>query len=89
MPTKKTSGAGEERERGGFKASRHASKQKKASAAGNKTEQKRAAEDRERAGKAHSAHEGSAFLQGGKIAPRRIDGTESAARDGEADPVAT
>ncbi len=49
------------------------------SAAGNKTEQKRAAEHRESAGAAHTSHEGSRFLQGGRIAPRRIDGTETAA----------
>jgi deoxyhypusine synthase len=68
--------------RGGFKSSRHGDgKQKgsKASAAGPKSAQKRAAEDRERAGKAHTAHEGSKWLQGGAIAPRRIDGSESAA----------
>jgi deoxyhypusine synthase len=52
---------------------------KKSSAAGNKSEQKRAAEDRELTGAAHTAHEGSRFLQGGRIAPRPIDGTETAA----------
>ena len=67
------------RPRGGFKASRHGDGKRKASAAGNKSEQKRAAEDRERAGAAHTAHEGSKWLQGGRIAPRRIDGSESAA----------
>src|SRR5215207_9295722 len=46
---------------------------------GNKSEQKRAAEERERAGAAHTSHEGSKWLQGGRIAPRRIDGSESAA----------
>jgi deoxyhypusine synthase len=51
----------------------------KASAAGNKGEQKRAAEQRERAGQQHTAHDGSRFLQGGRIAPRRIDGSETAA----------
>jgi deoxyhypusine synthase len=51
----------------------------KSSAAGNKSEQKRAAEDREHAGAAHTSHEGSKFLRGGRIAPRRIDGTETAA----------
>ena len=66
----------EVRERGGFKASRHGTK---ASAAGNKTEQKRAAEERESAGQTHTARAASRFLQGGRIAPRRIDGTESAA----------
>src|SRR5215208_4387861 len=69
----------EARPRGGFKSSRHGDGKRNASAAGPKSEQKRAAEDRERAGEAHTAHEGSAFLQGGKIAPRRIDGSESAA----------
>src|SRR5690242_3788883 len=51
----------------------------RASAAGNKSEQKRAAEERERAGKQHTAHETSRFLRGGRIDPRRIDGSESAA----------
>src|SRR5215207_2388406 len=46
---------------------------------GNKSEQKRAAEERERAGAAHTSHEGSKWLQGGRIAPRRIDGSETAA----------
>ena len=51
----------------------------KASAAGNKAEQKRAAEHRESAGQQHTSHEGSKFLRGGRIAPTRIDGTETAA----------
>jgi len=67
------------RPRGGFKSSRHGDGKRKASAAGNKSEQKRAAEERERAGAAHTSHEGSKWLQGGRIAPRRIDGSESAA----------
>ena len=67
------------RERGGFKASRHGDAKGKASAAGNKSEQKRAAEERERGGAGQTAHEGSRFLQGGRIAPRPIDGSESAA----------
>jgi len=67
------------RPRGGFKSSRHADGKRKASAAGNKSEQKRAAEHRERSGAAHTAHAGSKWLQGGRIEPRRIDGTESAA----------
>ncbi|HET9682908.1 MAG TPA: deoxyhypusine synthase [Gemmatimonadaceae bacterium] len=58
--------------------SRSAGKQR-ASAAGNKSEQKRAAEERERAGRQHTAHETSRFLRGGRIEPRRIDGSESAA----------
>jgi deoxyhypusine synthase len=52
---------------------------KKSSAAGPKAHQKRAAEDRERAGTAHTSHEKSKWLQGGRIAPRRIDGSETAA----------
>ena len=63
----------------GFKASRHGDGKRKASAAGNKSEQKRAAEHRERSGAAHTSHEGSKWLQGGRIAPQRIDGSESAA----------
>jgi len=39
-------------------ASKKSSRKPKASAAGNKSEQKRAAEEREDAGKAHTAHEG-------------------------------
>src|SRR5690348_3751513 len=69
----------ESRARGGFKASRHGDGKRKASAAGPKASQKRAAELREHAGEAHTAHEESRWLQGGRIAPRRIDGTESAA----------
>jgi deoxyhypusine synthase len=88
MASKKSSGApkddGSARARGGFKASRHGGKEK-ASAAGNKSEQKRAAEEREHAGGAararaeHTPHERSKFLSGGKIEPRRIDGSETAA----------
>ena len=74
---KKGSGA-EPEKRGGFKASRHG-EGKKASAAGNKAEQKRAAEEREHAGAQHTSHEGSRFLQGRRIDPRRIDGSETAA----------
>src|SRR6476659_5701455 len=51
----------------------------RASAAGNKSQQKRAAEERERAGRQHTSHETSRFLRGGRIDPRRIDGSESAA----------
>src|SRR5688500_18537798 len=54
-------------------------KHSKASASGPKASQKRAAEEREHAGAAHAAHAGSKWLQGGRIEPRRIDGTESAA----------
>jgi deoxyhypusine synthase len=71
----KKSGAGSERERGGFKASRHG----KASAAGPKGQQKLAAEQREKAGVQHTAHESSRFLKGQRIDPRRIDGKESVA----------
>ena len=69
------------RERGGFKSSRHG---KRASAAGPKGEQKRAAEERERAGThapagRHTSHETSRFLRGEPIAPRGIDGRETTA----------
>ncbi len=76
MPTKRNGAGDEGRERGGFKASRHG---RRASAAGPKGEQKRAAEDRERQGKRHTAHEKSRFLQGEPISPRGIDGRETAA----------
>src|SRR5512138_388338 len=49
------------------------------SAAGPKAAQKRAAEERERAGQQHTAHEQSRFLRGERIAPTGISGTESAA----------
>lgn len=70
------------RERGGFKSSRHGSSAagKRASAAGPKGEQKRAAEEREAAGKKHVSVEANRFLRGKKIDPRRIDGTESVAQ---------
>ena len=80
MASKKSTGKQDEgRERGGFKASRHARSTQKASAAGNKSAQKRAAEQREHEGEQHTAHDTSKFLQGGRIAPKRIDGTETAA----------
>jgi deoxyhypusine synthase len=66
------------RERGGFKASRHGDG-KRASAAGNKAEQKRAAEQREAAGRQHTSHEGSRFLKGQRIEPRPITGRETTA----------
>ncbi len=50
---------------------------RKASASGPKAQQKQAAEERERAGAAHTSHEKSRFLRGQRIDPRRIDGTES------------
>ena len=49
----------EARSRGGFKSSRHGDGKRKASAAGPKASQKRAAEQREHAGEAHTAHEES------------------------------
>ena len=79
MAKKKNDSEESARARGGFKASRHGTGKAKASAAGNKGEQKRAAEEREKAGKQHTSHEGSKFLRGGKIEPRRIDGSETAA----------
>src|SRR6185437_14725117 len=63
------------RDRGGFKASRHG----KASAAGPKAQQKAAAEEREKRGVQHTAHETSRFLKGQRIDPRRIDGKETVA----------
>ena len=82
---KKSTGATNGRERGGFKASRHGASRpnavgsKRSSAAGPKAAQKKAAEDRDRAGAAHAAHDSSRFLRGGKIEPLRITGQESAA----------
>jgi deoxyhypusine synthase len=75
MAKKKNEGAG--RERGGFKASRHAPH--RASAAGPKSEQKKAAEAREQAGVRHEAGEKSKYLRGPRIDPRPIDGKETAA----------
>src|SRR5665213_908174 len=54
-------------------------KSKRSSAAGPKAQQKQAAEERERAGAAHTSHEKSRFLRGQRIDPRRIDGSESVA----------
>src|SRR6187549_1932836 len=65
------------RERGGFKASRHGGG--KASAAGPKAAQKRAAEEREKAGQQHTSHEKSKYLRGDRIDPKPIDGQESVA----------
>jgi deoxyhypusine synthase len=62
------------RERGGFKASRHGSK---ASAAGDKSKQKKAAERRESAGAIQRKGIRNPFLRGARIMPRRIDGTET------------
>jgi len=75
---KRTSDVGprnSDRERGGFKASRHG----KASAAGPKGEQKKAAEEREAAGKKHVVAEKSRFLRGEAISPKPINGHESVA----------
>src|SRR4051794_1930205 len=63
------------RDRDGFKSSRHG----KASAAGPKAQQKLAAEEREKRGVQHTAHETSRFLKGQRIDPRRIDGRETIA----------
>ena len=52
---------------------------KRASPAGPKSAQKRAAEDREKSGQQHTSHEKSRFLQGKRIDPRRIDGKETVA----------
>src|SRR6185436_9961301 len=70
--------AAEARERGGFKASRHGTG-KKASAAGPKAEQKRAAEEREKSGTKHSAQEASKYLRGPRIEPKPINGSETTA----------
>src|SRR5438874_13295202 len=64
-----------ERDRGGFKASRHG----KASAAGPKAQQKLAAEQREKHGAQHPAHDASRVRKGQRIAPRRIGGKETVA----------
>jgi deoxyhypusine synthase len=74
MP-KRSKSNGEGRERGGFKSSRHG----KASAAGPKAQQKLAAEEREKRGEQHTAHETSRFLKGQRIDPRRINGKETVA----------
>jgi deoxyhypusine synthase len=49
----------------------------RSSASGPKAQQKQAAEERERAGAAHTSHEKSRFLRGQRIDPRRINGKES------------
>ncbi len=68
-------GGSDGRDRGGSKASRHG----KASASGPKAQQKLAAEQREEAGRQHTAHESSRFLKGQRIDPRRIHGKETVA----------
>ena len=52
---------------------------KRPSAAGPKGEQKRAAEERERAGARHTSHERSKFLRGERIEPKPITGAETTA----------
>jgi deoxyhypusine synthase len=76
MAKKKASSS--DRARGGFKASRHGNG-KRASAAGPKGEQKRAAEEREQAGVQHTSAERSKFLRGPRIDPTPISGRETAA----------
>lgn len=66
------------RERGGFKASRHGDgKAQRASAAGNKAEQKKAAEQREAKSHKVGTKAVSPLLRGKKIDPRKLDGTET------------
>ncbi len=66
------------RDRGGFKASRHGTG-KRASPAGPKAAQKRAAEAREAAGDGRSKAHESRFLRGQAISPSPITGRETAA----------
>jgi deoxyhypusine synthase len=66
------------RERGGFKASRHGTGNR-ASAAGPKAEQKRAAEAREAGGSGHAKGQHSRFLAGEAISPSAITGRETVA----------
>lgn len=69
---------GEDRERGGFKASRHGTgKQQRASAAGDKAAQKRAAEQREAKSAKVGTKAQSSFLRGKRIEPRKLNGRES------------
>ncbi len=77
MAGKKKKSDDQGRPRGGFKTSRHGSG--KASAAGNKSAQKRAAEEREAEGRKHTSHEASRFLRGGRIEPKPITGAETTA----------
>ncbi|MDQ8144473.1 MAG: deoxyhypusine synthase [Gemmatimonadota bacterium] len=74
MAAKKTN-----RARGGFKASRHGTGagKAKASAAGDKAAQKRAAEARESKSPKVGTKAQSTFLRGKKIDPRKLDGTET------------
>jgi len=68
------------RKRSGTPKNDGAAPRKRASAAGPKAAQKRAAEERELGGRRHTSHEASAFLRGEKIDPRRIDGAETVGR---------
>jgi deoxyhypusine synthase len=74
MAAKKSAG----RDRGGFKASRHGNGQR-ASAAGNKADQKKAAEARETKGSKVSTAATSRFLKGTRINPAAISGRETVA----------
>ena len=56
-----------------------AKSRKRASPGGNKAQQKRAAEEREKGGVPHTAHEKSRYLRGQRIDPKPIDGSETAA----------
>ncbi len=60
----------------GLKASRIGSPVTRASAAGDKSTQKAAAEAREKAGKGHVGGAASRFLRGQRIMPRQINGKE-------------
>ena len=60
----------------GLKASRIGGTVKRASASGPKSSQKKAAEAREKSGKAHVSGSGNRFLRGGRIDPRKINGKE-------------
>ncbi|MFM8301974.1 MAG: homospermidine biosynthesis protein [Gemmatimonadota bacterium] len=72
------SGSEKGRARGGFKASRHGSgASQRASAAGNKSAQKKAAEQREAKSHKVGTKAVSNFLRGKRIDPRKIDGRET------------
>ena len=85
MASKKKGGKGA-RERGGFKASRHGGEKsgaERATPAGNKAEQKRAAEQREAKSAKVGTKAQSTFLRGKKIDPRKLDGTETVVSAGD------
>jgi deoxyhypusine synthase len=71
-------GKSADRDRGGFKTSRHGTG-KRASAAGPKAAQKRAAEAREAGADSHAKSHDSRFLRGQAISPAAITGRETAA----------